>query len=177
MGVVLLGVDRERDRRVAIKVLQHVEPLGLLRFKTEFRSVAGLRHDNLVTVHELGNHEGLYYLAMEYVDGVDFARWVRYQDHSMDLQDAEASDEATNHPTTAPFRPTLTATPELDDTSLDTTSRLAPSSGSAEERAVAPRDYERLRAAFVQLVRGVQALHRAKLLHLDLKPSNVMVTA
>src|SRR5262249_37176586 len=47
------------------------------RFKNEFRSVATLRHPNLVRMHELLSVDGEWYLSMDVVDGEDFVAWVR----------------------------------------------------------------------------------------------------
>jgi len=48
--------------------------------------------------------------------------------------------------------------------------------GGVERSAVPLLDERRLRAAFFHLIQGVRALHAANILHLDLKPSNVLVT-
>src|SRR5687767_6277265 len=77
MGAVYDAVDREHGVRVALKTLTHLQAHSVLQFKNEFRSVADLRHENLVQVYELGCHEGLWYFTMERVTGVDFVRWVR----------------------------------------------------------------------------------------------------
>jgi serine/threonine protein kinase len=71
MGTVYLGRDPDLDRSVAIKVLR--EPLAedelLQRFLREARATASLRHENLVTIYQVGEHEHQPFIAMEYVDG------------------------------------------------------------------------------------------------------------
>src|SRR5262249_55126893 len=64
----------KRDRLVAVKVLRggaHLSPAHLARFRTESRAAARLSHPNIVQVHEVGEHDGLPYLALELVEGGD----------------------------------------------------------------------------------------------------------
>jgi serine/threonine protein kinase len=71
MGEVYLAEDRDGDRLVAVKVLRDVvfDQELLERFLREGRATAKLRHTNIVTVYEVGEHEGRPFMAMEFVDG------------------------------------------------------------------------------------------------------------
>ena len=72
MGEVYLGRDRSLDRHVAIKILPRElagEPHRLERFHLEARAASALTHANVAAVYELGEAEGLPFIAMEYVDG------------------------------------------------------------------------------------------------------------
>jgi serine/threonine protein kinase len=81
MGTVYLGRDRDLDRRVAIKVLRaHALSDELLeRFLREARAAANLRHDNIITVYEVGQHEQQPFMAMEFVDGTSLADVIKAQ--------------------------------------------------------------------------------------------------
>jgi TolB-like protein len=72
MGEVYLARDTRLDRDVAIKVLldgtSH-EPALVARFRREARAVAALNHPNIITIHAVGEQDGLLWLCMEYVDG------------------------------------------------------------------------------------------------------------
>lgn len=114
MGVVYEAIDDEFGDRVAVKTLSRLDARRLFRLKQEFRTLAGVRHDNLVRHDALICDGGSWFLAMEFVDGTDIVRAVR-------------------------------------------------------------RDPGGLRSALAQLARGVVALHEAGVLHLDLKPANVLV--
>jgi serine/threonine-protein kinase len=74
MGEVYVGRDPLLGREVAIKVIHTSAGLGPQareRFATEARAAGVLNHPNIVTVHELGEEQGVLYLAMELVKGED----------------------------------------------------------------------------------------------------------
>ncbi|HVH97802.1 MAG TPA: AAA family ATPase, partial [Enhygromyxa sp.] len=77
MGKVSLAYDRKLRARVALKAVGSVTGKALLRFKHEFRSVKGLAHPNLVSLGELFEQDGRWYLSMEYIDGTTFLDHVR----------------------------------------------------------------------------------------------------
>ena len=78
MGVVYEAIDREKDgRRVALKVLQRHDAESMVRLKREFRSLADVRHPNLVTIYELSAEGEAFFFTLELVDGIDFLSWVR----------------------------------------------------------------------------------------------------
>ena len=76
MGTVYEAVHELLDKRVALKVL----PLGMVnqpdavaRFRREMRAIGQLDHPGLVTAVDADEADGLHYLAMERVDGVNLA--------------------------------------------------------------------------------------------------------
>jgi serine/threonine-protein kinase len=73
MGEVFLGEDtKQHGRKVALKVLPHeltTSESRLRRFKQEARAILALNHPNILTVFEIGEADGSYYIATEYIDG------------------------------------------------------------------------------------------------------------
>ena len=69
MGVLYLARDLAIDRTVAIKVAR-VHSVELReRFLREARATGRLNHPNIVTIHDVGEHDGEPFIAMEYVPG------------------------------------------------------------------------------------------------------------
>ncbi|MEM7408624.1 MAG: protein kinase [Myxococcota bacterium] len=72
MGIVYKAEDTVLDRVVAFKVLPESlkeNPQALKNFLREAKHAAQLNHPNIVTVYDAGEQDGVYYIAMEYVDG------------------------------------------------------------------------------------------------------------
>jgi serine/threonine-protein kinase len=72
MGEVYRGHHPTLGRTVAIKVLPHESarnPEFQIRFEREARTVATLRHPNIVNVFDYGESNGTFYMVMEYIEG------------------------------------------------------------------------------------------------------------
>ena len=80
MGVVYKARQLNLDRIVALKILPPVDSQSadfVERFRREARSLAKLSHPNIVAVHDFGESGGLYYFAMEFVDGANLREMIR----------------------------------------------------------------------------------------------------
>src|SRR6266571_4481001 len=95
MGEVYLAQDTKRDRKVALRILptdvaSHRDRMD--RFVREAKSAAALNHPNIAHIYEIGESDGLHFIAMEYVDGetlrqliharqTDLSKLLRYLSH------------------------------------------------------------------------------------------------
>jgi len=80
MGVVYQARQKELDREVALKILRPEigsDPEFAERFVREARALAKLNHPTIVTVHDFGREDGLFYFIMEFVDGANLRQLAR----------------------------------------------------------------------------------------------------
>src|SRR2546426_10674356 len=72
MGEVYLAEDTKLDRKVALKLLPTeftTDQDRVRRFIQEAKAASALNHPNIITIHEIGQVEGAYYLVTEYIEG------------------------------------------------------------------------------------------------------------
>ena len=95
MGQVYLALDTKLDRKIALKILPAELASNkdrMARFVREAKSAAALNHPNIAHVYEIGESDGVNFIAMEYVDGhtlreliykerTDLAKLLRYLQH------------------------------------------------------------------------------------------------
>jgi serine/threonine protein kinase len=79
MGIVYKARDEESHQNVALKILLPglaQNPTTLERFRQEAVRFAKLRHENIVRLYEFGQANGIHFLALEYVDGIDLHEYI-----------------------------------------------------------------------------------------------------
>jgi serine/threonine protein kinase len=80
MGQVYLAAHPRLPREDALKVLPKdvtADPQYRERFEREAETAAGLSHPHIVGIHDRGEHDGQFWISMEYVAGTDVARLLR----------------------------------------------------------------------------------------------------
>ena len=98
MGVVYKAEDTRLHRFVALKFLSENvagSPEALARFQREAHAASALNHPNICTVHDIGEENGKFFIAMEHLEGDSLSRivvrpleWERLLDISAQVVDA-----------------------------------------------------------------------------------------
>lgn len=90
MANVYLARDIILDRDVAIKILRldfANEQEFIHRFQREAQSATSLNHPNIVNIYDVGEEDDIYYIVMEYVDGMTLKQYIQ-QYHPISVEKA-----------------------------------------------------------------------------------------
>jgi serine/threonine protein kinase/WD40 repeat protein len=200
MGVVYEAVQESLGRHVALKVLPFhaaLSPTYLERFRREAQSVARLHHTNIVPVFGVGEHGGLHYYAMQFIQGLGLDAVLR------ELRQLRQSDgKAPPHPALSPSTGgdgdqsdhsalCLSVTSGLlsgrfvaqdhsplatHDSPLTEHSPLTVAGDKSELASQSETQYFRSVARVgVQVAEALDYAHQQGVIHRDIKPSNLLL--
>ena len=152
MGTVFLARDTRLGRRVAIKLVTHQDPVLAARFRAEAQATAQCKHDNIVDIYDIGDHEGHSYMVLEYLEGVTLRRWMsdRVSENELAFVDTQRSADDDDEPVVSGPGPTGDG--------------RTPISATLAAEVLAP------------VARALVHAHGLGLVHRDLKPENIMLT-
>jgi len=162
MGIVYLARQSTVGRLVALKIFPpalSADAVASARFEREIAALGRCDHPNVVKVIAAGKAEGTSYYAMELVAGATLAAVGRSLSGAGSV--AEAISTASNE-----SREVFEGVPELPP---------VPSSNAVPVRK--GETYRELSRMMAEAARGVHHLHENAILHRDLKPGNLMVSA
>lgn len=149
-GIVYDAEDRRLTRRVALKVLSGVgalSPEARERFLREARVASRLDHPGICTVFETGIEGPVPFIAMRYVEGETLDRRISALRRSRAASNGSSPDSAS-HPT-------------------------AGGTSGASRRAEVLASVRLIE----KVARALHAAHEAGVIHRDVKPRNIMVSA
>jgi serine/threonine protein kinase/Tfp pilus assembly protein PilF len=194
MGVVYEAVQEPLGRRVALKVLPFhalLDSTQLERFRREARAAARLHHTNIVPVFGVGEHEGIHYYAMQFIEGRPLdavlreVRHLRAQpagavgatavggavpDIAQSVPSGRWRADALENAETPPVPGTRAAEPTVPDAPANTPPLASSAAGSrAYFRSVA--------RVGLQAAEALAHAHAQGVLHRDIKPANLLLDA
>src|SRR5215831_6593246 len=86
MGEVYLAEDTKLGRKVALKILSTEFTKNeerVRRFQHEARAASALNHPNILTIYEIGEADGLHYIATEYIEGQTLRKYLNASRRSL----------------------------------------------------------------------------------------------
>ncbi len=84
MAVVFKAIDHKLGRTVALKIMRdeyNEDAEFVKRFESEAQSAASLNHPNIVNVYDVGLSDGIYFMVMEYINGVTLKDIINNRGH------------------------------------------------------------------------------------------------
>ena len=123
MAILYRARDRKLDRYVALKVMREEfvnTDEYVARFHVEARAAAGLSHPNIVNIYDVGQDGHVYYIVMEYIEGVTLKELINKR---------------------------------------------------------APFENDEILGVAIQIASGLEHAHSSGIIHRDIKPQNILVTA
>jgi serine/threonine protein kinase/Tfp pilus assembly protein PilF len=183
MGTVYRAWQPSLGRQVALKVVARTDEKAIARFRREVRALGKVDHPNLVKIFTSGFDAEPCYYTMELVEGASLANvCATLNDRGTG---ADAVDLATWHEAvSSASAEARKAEKSLSDPGAEGTDMVSVPHAGVRQSAAVPvqppsgRDYVR---QVVELVRQValaaQALHISGVVHRDIKPGNIMLTA
>jgi serine/threonine protein kinase len=88
MGVIYCGIERSRNRRVAIKKLPKKDTnhqFNTKKFRNEAAILTSLYHDSIIRTYDYGESNESLYIAMEYIDGPDLEKCMSWPEFHRDI--------------------------------------------------------------------------------------------
>ncbi len=167
MGIVYEAHQKSLNRKVALKVLPFAAVLDqrqIARFRNEAQAAAQLHHPHIVPVFAVGQELGVYYYAMQYIDG-----------QSLEQAIGELRDSVATQPPTAIRGEHSTHVGGALNGST-TTKHIGAADVRTSQRSIRHGDFFRTAARLgKEAAEALEHAHQFGIVHRDIKPSNLLL--
>lgn len=179
MGVVYRAWQPSLGRQVALKcLLRSGDPKAEARFAREIRALGRVEHPGLVKVFTSGSSGDQWFYAMELVDGADLGKVCEQLAASSSA--GELGPEAWQRAVSTAWQSARSAEEPLgpDDPPRPAPNPSAVTAAAPTKSGVRGRGYvQQVVELIVQVAESLHALHEAGVIHRDVKPGNIMLSA
>ncbi len=169
MGVVYLAEDERLRRRAALKVLSPVfasSDVLRRRFEREAAVASRIDHPGICTVFEAGEHGGIPFIAMRYLEGETLEHWIHASRTAAGLLAEGGGSRVTRLPHGA-----------AGGGDPDPAEAVEAPGGSGGRVTTGTREeVHRVLLLVEKASRALHVAHEAGLIHRDIKPGNIMIT-
>jgi serine/threonine protein kinase len=182
LGAVYRAVDTRSNATVALKLLPPgADPLAGARLNREFEALRLVTHPNVVRVLDAGTVDEILWLEMEYVEGLPLREWLSIctQPTMLEPEDEPTASEGVDLDALFDDEPDSGALLQAARARRDALAKGAQPPLDEEEQAAYnhPERLSSLCEAMAQVCDGLKLVHDRGLIHRDVKPSNILVTA
>lgn len=189
MGVVYEAEQVSLGRHVALKVLPNKTLLDARhkrRFEREAKAAAKLHHTNIVPVFGVGEHEGLPYYVMQFIQGLGLntvLEELRQLKNAKSTSSAEAVSAVAQSLLTGRFAGSATVDMPPSDssnskpTARSSSSAVLPGQSGADKSSKPLTYWQSVAHIGVQVANALEHAHQQGILHRDIKPSNLLLDA
>jgi serine/threonine protein kinase/WD40 repeat protein len=196
MGVVYEAVQESLGRHVALKVLPlhaALAPVHLERFRREAQAAAQLHHTNIVPVFGVGEHDGLHYYAMQFIQGQGL-EYVLRELQQLRRRGEPVCDGAGSSPSaavgvsvaqgllsgqfvppTAPLQPGEAPRESLAGCDSGGSSLVVAGDDSELTGQSQAQYFRSVARVGVQVAEALAHAHQQGIIHRDIKPSNLLL--
>ena len=172
MGEVFRAKHRTLQRIVAVKVLPMAsckDPVAWERFRREIHALGKCEHPNIVDIYSSGVENNRYYYVMEYVQGADLGR----VNQTLSDWKSKGLGFSESHILKAISMSSNSSV----EKSVDFPGIPNASPEPAPEIERSGDFYRRVALLFADAARGLEHIHSKNIIHRDIKPDNLMLTA
>lgn len=160
MGIVYEAHQESLNRQVALKILPFAAVLDqrqIARFRTEAQAAAQLHHSHIVPVFAVGQEQGVYYYAMQYIDG---------QSLEQAIDELRAAEKLRGERST-----------RVEGAANGSTTTLSLDAARRWSNEVRQRDdfYRTIARLGIEAAEALHHAHEHGIIHRDVKPSNLLV--